>query len=32
MHYDVTEHEVDHWEAITFTDIPKWLMASKKQY
>lgn len=29
--YDVTEEEVDDWEQITFTPIPKWLVAKAKK-
>lgn len=28
--YDVTEEEVDNWKEITFSEIPKWLLAAKK--
>lgn len=29
MHYDVTDEEIDHWESITFTAPPDWLLAKK---
>lgn len=31
MHYDFTEKEIDHWESITFTSPPEWLLAKKKR-
>ena len=31
MHYDVTEKEIDSWKLISFTPIPNWLLAKKKQ-
>jgi adenylate cyclase class 2 len=31
MHYDFTEEEIDHWESITFTPEPAWLLAKRKQ-
>ncbi len=31
MHYDFTDHEIDHWPEITFIPEPDWLLARKKK-
>ncbi|MFA6354424.1 MAG: class IV adenylate cyclase [Candidatus Paceibacterota bacterium] len=30
-HYDFTDSEIDHWESITFSSPPEWLLAKKKK-
>ena len=31
-YYNVTEHEIDGWERITFTPVPEWLEIKRKKY